>query len=117
MVGRGEGAVKDANVGNGCHAIYGVEQGRIGLCRAEGDGMILTVESAAEVADGCPVRAGRYSDVRRQAIVASGIGGEVINQVYARCDVLACVVGLVSGIGNAGAVIVDVFDTVVIIIR
>ena len=43
--------------GNGCRAAYGVEQGRIGLRRAEGDGMITTVEGAAAVGDGRPGRA------------------------------------------------------------
>ena len=67
-VGMGKGAVKDADVDNGCRAVYGVEQGWIGLCCAEGDGMITTVEGAVEVNDGGPGRV--YNDILCQAIVA-----------------------------------------------
>ena len=54
MVGIGKGTVKDADVGDGCRAVYGVEQGWIGLCRVEGNSMIITVEGAAKVSDWCP---------------------------------------------------------------
>ena len=87
VVGISKGAVEDADVDNGCGAVYSVEQGWIGLRRAEGDSMIITVEGAAEVSDGDPVRV--YSDILCQAIIPVGIGGEVIAQVCSRCDVLA----------------------------
>ena len=85
MVSIGKSAVENTNVGDGRGAVYGVEQGWIGLRCLEGDGMIIAVEGAAEVADGCPVPAD--GDVRRQAIVAGG--GEVTSQVCCKADVLA----------------------------
>ena len=119
VVGIGEDAVEDADVGNGCRAVYGLEQRWIGLGRVEGDGMIITVEGAAEVGDGCPIRAGKYGDIRHQPIVAGGIRGKVIDQVCGRSDVLADGVrlALVLGIGDGRAVVGTVWDVVVIVIR
>ena len=97
----GKSATDDAKIGDGRASVDGVEK----WCGETVDGVVIAVEGAAEVGDGRPGRV--YGDALGQVIVAGGIGGEVINQVRSRCNILAGGVGLVLvlGIGDGRAVV------------
>ena len=117
MVDADKGAVNDTDVGHARIGSDGIEQRRIGLLRVEGDGMIITVEGATKVGEGCP-RSG-HGQVGCDLVGAAcdGLEGRCVRDecqwITGIAGDIAIQIGLIS-IGDSRAVIHSIGISVVV---